>query len=132
MAKIKNYNGRFCESDYEYAFISFLEQEGWTYLFGDKMPRVYGRDVLNTEDLEAFICKTNPDLNSDEIKQISDMVRLVGAESDFATLHKVYSWMVDGIQFTPQNGQPHMISLIDFEKPKNNLFKVVNQQWSAP
>lgn len=127
MAKIKSYNGRFCESDYEYAFISFLEQEGWTYLSGDKMPRVYGRDVLNTEDLEAFICKTNPDLNSDEIKQISDMVRLVGAESDFATLHKVYSWMVDGIQFTPQNEQPHMISLIDFEKPKNNLFKVVNQ-----
>lgn len=128
MAKIKNYNGRFCESDYEYAFISFLEQEGWTsYLSGDKMPRVYGRDVLNTEDLEAFIRKTNPDLNSDEIKQISDMVRLVGAKSDFATLHKVYSWMVDDIQFTPQNGQPRMISLIDFEKPKNNLFKVVNQ-----
>ncbi len=127
MAKLKKYNGRFCESDYEYAFISFLEQEGWTYLSGDKMPRVYGRDVLNTEDLEAFIGKTNLDLNSDEIKQISDMIRLVGAENDFATLHKVYSWMVDGIQFTPQNGQPRMISLIDFEKPKNNLFKVVNQ-----
>ncbi|MDE5583308.1 MAG: HsdR family type I site-specific deoxyribonuclease, partial [Ruminococcus sp.] len=127
MAKLKNYNGRFCESDYEYAFISFLEQEGWTYLSGDKMSRVYGRDVLNTEDLEAFIRTTNPDLNYDEIKQIFDMVRLVGAESDFATLHKVYNWMVDGIQFTPQNGQPCMISLIDFEHPKNNLFKVVNQ-----
>ncbi|MDE5937198.1 MAG: HsdR family type I site-specific deoxyribonuclease [Ruminococcus sp.] len=35
--------------------------------------------------------------------------------------------MVDGIQFTPQNGQPCMISLIDFEHSKNNLFKVVNQ-----
>lgn len=127
MAKLKNYNGRFCESDYEYAFISFLEQEGWTYLSGDKMSRVYGRDVLNTEDFKAFISKTNPDLNHDEIKQISDMVRLVGAESDFATLHKVYSWIVDGIQFTPHNRQPRMISLIDFEKPKNNLFKVVNQ-----
>ncbi|MDE6672805.1 MAG: HsdR family type I site-specific deoxyribonuclease [Ruminococcus sp.] len=127
MAKLKNYNGRFCESDYEYAFISFLEQEGWTYLSGDKMPRVYGRDVLNTEDFKAFISKTNPDLNPDEIRQISDMVRLVGAESDFAALHKVYSWMVDGIQFIPHNRQPRMISLIDFEKPKNNLFKVVNQ-----
>lgn len=127
MTKLKNYNGRFCESDYEYAFISFLEQEGWTYLSGDKMPRVYGRDVLNTEDFKAFISKTNPDLNPDEIRQISDMVRLVGAESDFATLHKVYNWIVDGIQFTPHNRQPRMISLIDFEKPKNNLFKVVNQ-----
>ena len=127
MAKLQNYNGRFCESDYEYAFISFLEQEDWTYLPGDQMKRVYGRDVLNTEDLEAFIKKTNPDLNADEIKQISDTVRLVGAETDFATLHKVYGWMVDGIQFTPQNGQAHMIALIDYEEPKNNMFKVVNQ-----
>jgi len=127
MKKLQNINGRFCESDYEYAFISFLEQEGWTYLPGDQMKRVYGRDVLNTEDLEAFIKKTNPDLNADEIKQISDTVRLVGAETDFATLHKVYGWMVDGIQFTPQNGQARMVALIDYEEPSNNLFKVVNQ-----
>lgn len=127
MAKLKNYNGKYCESDYEYAFISFLEQEDWKYLPGDQMKRVYGRDVLNTEDLEAFIKKMNPDLNAEEIKQISDTVRLVGAETDFATLHKVYGWMVDGIQFTPQNGQARMIALIDYEEPKNNLFKVVNQ-----
>ncbi|MDE6730199.1 MAG: type I restriction endonuclease subunit R, partial [Oscillospiraceae bacterium] len=127
MAKLKKYNGHFCESDYEYAFISFLEKEGWQYLAGDKMKRVYARDVLNTEDFEKFLSDTNPDLTTDEIRQISDRVRLVGAESDFATLHKVYNWLVDGIQFTPQNGQPRMISLIDFEEPTNNLFKVVNQ-----
>lgn len=125
MAKLHNYNGKYCESDYEYAFIAFLEQEDWKYLPGDQMKRVYGRDVLNTEDLEAFIKKMNPDLNAEEIKQISDTVRLVGAETDFATLHKVYGWMVDGIQFTPQNGQARMIALIDYEEPKNNLFKVV-------
>lgn len=127
MAKLKNYNGKYCESDYEYAFISFLEQEDWKYLPGDQMKRVYGRDVLNTEDLEAFIKKMNPDLNAEEIKQISDTVRLVGAETDFATLHKVYGWMVDGIQFTPQNGQARMIALIDYDEPAKNLFKVVNQ-----
>lgn len=127
MPKLKNYNGKFCESDYEYAFISFLEHEDWKYLPGEQMNRVYGRDVLNNDDFEAFIHKTNPDLNTDEVKQIVDTVRLVGSESDFATLHKVYNWMIDGIQFTPQNGQPRMIGLIDFDKPENNLFKVVNQ-----
>ena len=127
MAKLKNFNGKFCENDYEYAFISFLENEDWKYLPGDKMHREYGRDVLNTDDLEAFLHKTNPDLNADEIKQISDTIRLVGAESDFATLHKVYNWMVNGIQFTPQNGQPRMIDLVDYDEPKNNFFKVVNQ-----
>ena len=57
-----------------------------------------------------------------KFEQIYDTVRLVGAESDFATLHKVYKWMVDGIQFTPQSGLPIQVTLIDFETPENNIF----------
>ncbi|MBR3587316.1 MAG: type I restriction endonuclease subunit R [Oscillospiraceae bacterium] len=56
-----------------------------------------------------------------------DTVLLAGAESDFATLHKVYGWMVTGIQFTPQNGGPRMVTLSDYENPKNNIFRAVNQ-----
>lgn len=127
MAKLKDYNGHFCESDYEYAFISFFEKENWKYLPGNKISRNTKSDVLCVEDLEKFLTKMNPDLISEEIRQISDNVRLVGAESDFATLHKVYGWMVDGIQFTPQVGIPKMIPLIDFDHPENNIFRVVNQ-----
>ena len=29
MSKLKEYNGHFCESEYEYAFIAFLEREGF-------------------------------------------------------------------------------------------------------
>ena len=47
MSKLKEFNGRYCESEYEYAFIGFLEQEGWEYLSGIQMPRTYTRDVLN-------------------------------------------------------------------------------------
>ena len=127
MAKLKNYNGRFCESDYENAFITFLENEGWTYLPADKINRVYGRDVLNTDILEAFLANTNPDLTNDEVKQISDMVRLAGAENDFATLHKVFNWMVDGVLFTPRSGRARIVPLIDFEDISRNFFHVVNQ-----
>lgn len=93
----------------------------------DKINRVYGRDVLNTDILENFVVNTNPDLTKDEVKQISDMVRLVGAENDFATLHKVYNWMVDGVLFTPQNGKARIVPLIDFEDIGKNIFHVVNQ-----
>ena len=55
-----------------------------------------------------------------------DTVRLAGAESDFATLHKVYDWMVNGIQYTPQSGVPRMVALIDYEKPENNIFRQQN------
>lgn len=127
MSKLQNYNGYFCESEYEYAFLAFLEAEGWQYLSGKSISRTSQKEVLYLDDMEQFLCKTNPDLTADEVRQIMDTVRLVGAESDFATLHKVYGWMVDGIQFTPQDGIARMISLIDFETPSNNIFRAVNQ-----
>ena len=127
MSKPQNYNGRYCESEYENAFLSFLEEEGWQYIAGNSISRSSRREVLYVDDLEQFLTKTNPDLIAEEIRQIIDAVRLVGAESDFAALHKVYGWMVNGIQFTPQNGQARMVELIDFENPENNIFRVVNQ-----
>ena len=127
MAKLKNYNGRFCESEYEDAFLAHLEAEGWQYLPGGSIPRSSQRDVLYIDDLEQFLSKTNPDLTAEEVRQIMDTVRLAGAESDFATLHKVYGWMVDGIQFTPQSGVPRMVALLDYEKPEHNIFRAVNQ-----
>lgn len=127
MSKLKGYNGHFCESEYEYAFISFLEREGWQYLQGNKINRQTRKDVLYSNDLERFLAGTNPDLLPDEIRNIIDSVRLVGAENDFATLHKAYGWMIDGVQFTPQSGTPRMVALIDYENPGNNIFRCVNQ-----
>ena len=127
MAKLTEYNGHYCESQFEYAFIGFLEQEGWTYLSGNDINRTTKRDVLIKDDFVEFIKKTEPSFTDDEVEKIYDSIRLAGAESDFATLHKVYGWMVDGIQFTPNNGRAKMVQLIDFENPRNNVLKVVNQ-----
>lgn len=127
MARLKEYNGHYCESEYEYAFIGFLEAEGWKYSSGNNIHRVTKRDVLIADDFKKFIADTNPDLTEDEVTQIYDNVRLVGAESNFATLHKVYGWMVNGVQFTSQDGLPRMISLIDFDNWDKNIFRVVNQ-----
>ena len=127
MARLKEYHGHYCEFEYEYAFIAFLEAVGWNYSSGNKISRVSKRDVLIEDDFKKFIADTNPDLTEDEVTQIYDTVRLVGAESDFATLHKVYGWMVNGIQFTTQDGTPRMISLINFEQQNKNIFRVVNQ-----
>jgi len=127
MANLQNYNGRYCESEFEYAFLSFLEAEGWHYLHGNSIPRENKTAVLYADDMEQFLSKTNADLTADEIHQIMDKVRLVGAESEFSTLHTVYGWMVDGVQFTPQSGLARMVALIDFEHPENNIFRAVNQ-----
>ena len=127
MAKLKEFNGRYCESEYEYAFLGFLEAEGWQYLSGNEINRSVKQDVLIEDDFKTFMVNTNSDLTEGEVAQIFDVVRLVGSESDFATLHKVYGWMVDGVQFTPQDGMARMISLINFEEPYKNIFRAVNQ-----
>lgn len=127
MAKLKNFNGHYCESEYEYAFISMLEAEGWQYLSGNKLVRTDDSEVLYVDDLQEFLCRNNDELMNEEVNQIVDSVRLVGSDSDFKTLHKVYNWLVNGFQFVPQNDLPQMVELIDFENPKNNIFRAVNQ-----
>lgn len=127
MARVKKYRGHYCESEYEDTFIEFLKAEGWDYTSGNSINRISKRDVLIADDFKKFIAATNPELTKEEVTQIFDTVRLVGSESDFATLHKVYGWMVNGIQFTPQDGLAKMVALIDFENPANNSFRVVNQ-----
>lgn len=126
MPKLTNYNGRYCESEFENAFIGFLENAGWQYTAGNDIHRSKN-EVLIAEDFKQFITETNPSFTEEEVTQIYDTVRLVGAENDFATLHKVYGWMVDGVQFTPQNGLAQMVPLIDFEHSENNIFRIVNQ-----
>jgi type I restriction enzyme R subunit len=128
MAKQLEYkNDHFVESDFENALISFLEKEKWDYLYGDKIPRESQKEVLYIDDLIQFLKRANPVLGDDEIRDIADKVRLVGADSDFGTLHKVYCWMVDGISHVTKCGDPCTVKLIDFDKPKRNIFRVVNQ-----
>ena len=78
MAKLQNYNGHYCESEYEYAFLSFLENEGWHYLAGNSIPRDSKRDVLYMDDMEQFLSKTNPDLTANYCKKIIAPERLKG------------------------------------------------------
>lgn len=129
MIKLKQYNGRFCENDFENAFISFLEQEGWTYLPGEQISRTSLQEVLIEDDLKAFLSDSHPELHADEVQQLADSIRLVGAETDFATLHKVYGWMVNGIIFTTKDGTVKNVALINYdpEQLNRNIFRVVNQ-----
>ena len=127
MARLELFNGRYCESQFESAFIGMMEGAGWQYLPGSSISRSSRRDVLYADDMEQFLRSTNPDLTADEITEIINRVKLAGSGSDFATLHMVYGWMVDGIQFTPQSGVARMVELIHFDDAEKNIFRVVNQ-----
>ena len=68
MAKLKNINGHFVESDYENALIAFLEREGWQYLLGDSISRANRKEVIYMDDLLQFL-KENHKNGKDEERQ---------------------------------------------------------------
>ncbi|MBQ0015673.1 MAG: type I restriction endonuclease subunit R [Bacteroidales bacterium] len=133
MAKLKNIDGHFVESDYENALIALLEREGWQYLLGDSIQRDNRKEVLYMDDLLQFLKNNHTNVAVEELQRIADNVRLVGADTDFATLHKVYRWMVNGVPAVDKEGCPTTVSLIDFgcldnpQKENINIFRVVNQ-----
>ena len=85
------------------------------------------------DDLLQFLKDNNKNIKDEELQRIADNVRLVGADTDFATLHKVYKWMVNGVPAVDKDGRPTTVNLIDFtclDNPLNdnkNIFRVVNQ-----
>ena len=81
---LKQYNGRFCEQDFENALISMFEAVNWHYLFGDDIQRSGGTEVLILDDLRNFLAQENPFLTPDEVADLVNRISLVGAESDFA------------------------------------------------
>ena len=127
MGKLKNYNGRFCEYDFEAALISMLEQPGWQYLAGSQLPRTSEREVIYVDDLEQFLRKTYPAFSVQDIERLRDQVLYADAGGDFATLHRVYGWLVDGFSFQPEQGLAQQVTLVDFARPAQNIFRVVNQ-----
>lgn len=83
--------------------------------------------MLIKSDFIEFLARSNADLGDEEREQIFESFRLVGGDSAFATLHKVYNLLINGMPFSPQNEPKKQISLIDFENPRNNTFRVLNQ-----
>lgn len=128
MSQIKNYNGYFTESEFESVIISMLKDNGWdNYSLGKDIKRETKKDVLIEEDFKSYLMAYDEILDPDDINDIYDKVRLIGSESDFTTLHMVYNLMVNGMQYTPKSGTPIMVPLINFDIPKINVFRVVNQ-----
>jgi type I restriction enzyme R subunit len=126
MAKLRNIKGRYCESEFENAFIGFLEGESWQYLPGQDIARANRAEVLHMDDLLTFLGKDRR-LSNKDIQTIADEVRLVGSDSHYATLHKVYKWLSNGYSFTSERGEPYMVNLVDYENSERNIFRVVNQ-----
>ena len=119
---------KFNENTLELAVMELFNDEGYTYVNGEKIPRRDMSEVLLTADLKAFLKKQYPDITDSEIDGI-----ILSLKSISGTIYEAnksfYKLLCDGFILNREDRSKKdiYISLLDFESPENNDFKIVNQ-----
>ena len=123
-------NGKLFESEYEEAVIQLLQAEGWTHTLGDTLHRKI-TDTILEEDLRAYLSARykDKDLSDNDYDSIVANIRNIGGASDYLALCNAFDLYHDGydFRFSDSSKQPFKLEYIDFDNPKNNIFRVVNQ-----
>ena len=119
----------FNEHSLEISIIKLLEDKGYTHVYGSDIVRSKA-EVLLLDDLKTFLHKKYKDenLTESEINSIILSLRAVSGtlyETNKIILNKI----INGFKFIREDKTKKdvFIELIDYEEPKNNLFKIVNQ-----
>jgi type I restriction enzyme R subunit len=121
---------KFTEAQLEQAFISLLEAQGYPHVQGEEINRG-SEEVLIREDLQAFLQQTYADqqITPNEVFGIVRDLEKLPASDLYETNKTIMNWVRDGflLKREDRNQKDIFIQLIDYERPKKNIFKIVNQ-----
>ena len=120
--------GTFNEEELEKAIIELFENQEYIHVFGGDIHRQFS-DVLLYEDLKQYLITRYSDLTITEIEHIVSKLDNIpsvplyeGNRETFNLINKGF----DLVREDPTKIAVH-VDFIDFDNPKNNTFKVVNQ-----
>lgn len=122
--------GKFTEEELEKAIISLFEQQDYTYINGENIHRKY-EDILLLDDLRGFITERyeSENLTENELEKIINRISLIQSSPLYIGNRETF-WLVnEGFDLVRDDASKVAlhVDFIDFEKPNNNKFKVVNQ-----
>ena len=121
---------RFNEASLEQVVVERLEENGFTYIYGDDIERE-ATDVLIREDLISYLKKQYPELTETErarfIKTLDNYS--AGESALYDSNRDIMRLISNGVMFRRDNPQDKdvFIRLIDYDAPDKNIFKAVNQ-----
>lgn len=123
--------GTFKEADLEDAIIQLFKQEGYSYVYGDDIHRKL-EDIILVDDLRSFICNkyASANLTTTELNTIINRVIDVGSSASLYEKNKEAFYLImEGFDLVREDMTQVGIHIdfIDFDHPKNNIYKVVNQ-----
>ncbi|UQX80762.1 type I restriction endonuclease subunit R [Mannheimia haemolytica] len=125
------------ENTIEQSAIATLQSLGWQYTYGKTILvglehkwRERTAEVILKPLLAQAIAKFNPNLPACEVENV--VAQVCRADSgDLAERNRqAYDWLRNGVKITYQlDGEQvsDVVQLIDFQRPENNDFRIVNQ-----
>lgn len=121
---------RFNEASLEQVVVERLEENGFTYVYGDDIDRDL-HDVLIRDDLFAYLKAHYPELTEAErarfVKTLDNFS--AGESALYDSNRDIMRLISDGVVFRRDDpaDKDVFIRLIDYDAPDKNIFKAVNQ-----
>jgi type I restriction enzyme, R subunit len=126
------------EQDVENITLEILEELGYKIVHGSDIApdsqtplRSKWDDVILEQDLRQAIENLNPKLPSDAIDETIKKIRRLNTKNQIKNNEQFHTYLTEGVPLEYRNKQGKItsdnIKLVDFNNPKNNEFKAINQ-----
>lgn len=123
-------NEKYNEQELELTIIQMLEEKNYDYVgFNDSwiIDRKLDSFIIDN-DLTEALAKINPNIKSVLFDEVIKKVKHIDAISFIDKNKLFHKYLIDGVAVEDFHSHSNpLIKIIDFENPKNNIFKVVNQ-----
>jgi type I restriction enzyme R subunit len=120
---------KFTEHSLELAIMELFEAEGYTHISGEDLHREKS-DVLIDDDLRSYLSAryAKEKITFNEMERIFIMLKTVSGTL-YESNKKTFRLISEGFALNRDdvNQKDIFINLIDFDNPKNNILKIVNQ-----
>ena len=119
----------FTEEQLENTVIEYFKELGYHYLPAHQLQRDE-REVLLFDRLEQAISKLNPNISNDVLQQVMRKLRHFDTNDVFTNNKVFHQYLTENVEiaeFVEGETVYHRIRLIDWERPENNDFLLVNQ-----
>ncbi|MCS4487944.1 type I restriction endonuclease subunit R [Streptococcus sciuri] len=119
---------KFTETQLEMAIIELFQEMGYAYLDGHKLNRKYD-EVLLEDDLKDFLKHRYPELTSVELDKVVYKLKYLPSKPVYTANREAFYLINEGFNLIREDSQKETLHIdyIDYDKPENNIFKVVNQ-----
>ncbi|OFO40439.1 type I restriction endonuclease subunit R [Staphylococcus sp. HMSC070D05] len=119
---------KFDEKTLEEAIIEMFLDNNYEYLKGSEVNRETD-EILLIDDITNFLKYSYPHLNDIERERVINKIKVVTSSSLYQSNKNLFSILNEGFNLKREDASKTSIHInyIDFENPKNNIFKIVNQ-----